>query len=141
VSDDALAGDPTFLKEVVDQVGGNAANAIYATNPVPDLSSFKTGAAAQFIHDYSAWYPGQALNPYCADAYDAAMVLITAIKHLIEAGQAVTRAAMIEQVQHIQYAGVTGPISFDTNGDIAHGVFSIYEVQGGEWTYLQQVSA
>jgi branched-chain amino acid transport system substrate-binding protein len=74
-------------------------------------------------------------------AYDAAMVLITAIKQLIRADQPVTREALIDQVQHIQYAGVTGPISFDANGDIAHGVFSLYRVQDGAWVFVQQLSA
>jgi ABC-type branched-subunit amino acid transport system substrate-binding protein len=52
----------------------------------------------------------------------------------------VTRAAVLDQVQHLQYTGVTGQISFDPNGDNAHGVFSIYEVEDGNWVYLEQVS-
>ena len=55
-------------------------------------------------------------------------------------GQAVTRAAFVDQVQHIQSTGVSGPISFDANGDIAHGVFSIYAVQNGRWAYAWQMS-
>jgi ABC-type branched-subunit amino acid transport system substrate-binding protein len=69
------------------------------------------------------------------------MVLITAIRYLIHSGQNVTRSALIDQVQNFQYSGVTGPISFDTNGDIAHGIFSIYQVQSGTWVYLEQVTA
>jgi hypothetical protein len=57
------------------------------------------------------------------------------------AGQPVTRAAIIQQVQHIQYTGVIGPISFDGTGDIVHGVFSLYRVQDGVWVYVQQLSA
>ena len=67
------------------------------------------------------------------------MMLITAIKHLIRESQKVTRTAVIDQVQNIRYAGVTGPISFDKNGDNAHGVFSIYTVRDGRWVLGKQV--
>lgn len=137
VGGDGIAGDPGF----VGATGINAANYTLAIQSTAHPSSLSSDAAAQFFHDYSASYPGQNLNPYASEFYDAAMVLITAINHLIAAGQPVTRTAIIEQVQHIQYAGVTGPISFDGNGDIVHGVFSLYQVQAGVWTFVQQLSA
>ena len=147
VGSDSIANMPDFVQ----QAGVNAANGTYASIPGRDVSTFTSGPAATFIRDYVARYPVQNLNvdgAYTYDgaivngayAYDAAMMLITACKNLIRAGKEVTRAALIEQVQHIQYAGVTGPISFDTNGDIAHGVFSIYTVQDGQWVYAWQVS-
>lgn len=136
VGPDSIANMPDF----VNQAGVNAANGTYASIGGRDLSTFTSGPAATFLRDYSARYPVQDLSVDGAYAYDAAMVLITACKNLIRAGKDVTRAALIEQVQHIQYAGVTGPISFDTNGDITHGVFSIYTVQNGQWVYAWQVS-
>lgn len=135
VGGDGIAGDPNFVQ----QAGAVADNTLFAGFSAPDLSSFTTRATLKFISDYHARYPGQGLDGYSANAYDAALVLIMAIKGLIKAGQPVTRAALIDQVQNIQYAGVTGPISFDNNGDIAHGVYSIYSVQGGQWSYYRQV--
>jgi branched-chain amino acid transport system substrate-binding protein len=135
VGGDGIATDPGFVAVA----GADAANGTLAISPVAHPSSVSSDAAAQFFHDFAASYPGQRLDPDAAEAYDAAMVLITAIKHLIRAGQPVTREAMIQQVQHIQYVGAIGPISFDSNGDIAHGVFSLYRVQDGLWTYFQQV--
>jgi branched-chain amino acid transport system substrate-binding protein len=136
VAGDLVAGDPLFVKEA----GARPDNTTFAIQPVRDYSTFTTGAAARFLHDYSTAYPGQVLDGYSADAYDAAMVMITAIKHLISSGKEVTREALIDQVQTIKYGGITGPISFDSNGDIAHGIFSIYAVQAGQWTYFQQAS-
>jgi branched-chain amino acid transport system substrate-binding protein len=133
---DAIANDELFIK----QAGGNVAVGVYASVGLRDLSTFTSGAAATFLRDYAARYPAQDLDPAAANAYDAAMVLITASKNLIRAGKEVTRAALIEQVQNIQYNGVTGPINFDANGDIAHGVFSIYTVQNGRWVYVWQVT-
>jgi len=138
VGGDGIALEPPF----VTQAGAKAANGTFASDSAFNLGFSTSVAAAQFIRAYSARYPGKEyLTPYTAEAYDAAMVLITAIKQLIEAGQPVTRAAMLEQVQHIQYAGVIGPISFDENGDITHGVFTMYTVQAGQWVYFQQLSA
>jgi len=137
VGGEGIATDPGF----VEVAGVNAANGTLAIQPSSHPSSFTSDEAAQFFRDFHARYPGQRLEPDTAEAYDAAMVLITAIKHLIRAGQPVTREALIEQVQHIQYAGVIGPVSFDANGDIAHGVFSLYRVQDGVWVYVQQLSA
>jgi branched-chain amino acid transport system substrate-binding protein len=135
VAGDGIAGKPDFVAQA-----GAAANGTIATEAGRDLSTFTGGAGAQFIRDYHARYPGQGLTPYCTYTYDAAMILISAIKNLIRAGKEVTRTAMIDQVQNIQYSGVTGAISFDKNGDIAHGVFSVYEVQNGSWGYVQQMS-
>lgn len=137
VGGDGIEGDPAF----VEQAGVDAASNTFASLAAPDLSTFTSGAAAQFVRDYHARYPGQYLDGYDAKAFDAAMVLITAIKHLIGAGRGVTRAALLEQVQHIKYAGVTGPINFDSYGDITQGIFSIYEVQDGMWFYQKEASA
>src|SRR5262249_53406873 len=129
-------GDSAFVQ----QAGVTADKRIFASLAVPDLSTLTSGAAVQFLRDYHARYPGQSMDGYSANAYDAAMVLITAMKNLIKAGREVTRSALIDQVQHGKYQGVTGPISFDSSGDIAHGIYSIDTVQGGQWTYFQQAS-
>jgi branched-chain amino acid transport system substrate-binding protein len=136
VGGDGIAGDPTFIQ----QVGGAATQDTFAINPVPDPAQLPSEAAARFVHAFHARYPKDALDGYGAYAYDAAMVLITAIKHLIQMGQPVTRQTVREQVQTIQYTGVTGQISFDQNGDSTHGIFSIYTIQDGSWVWIKQSS-
>jgi branched-chain amino acid transport system substrate-binding protein len=135
VGGEGIADDPGYVQTA----GVSAANGTLAVAPVAHPSSASSAAAATFIRDFHARYPVQNLDPDSAEAYDAAMVLITAIKRLMAAGQPVTREAMIAQVQHMQYAGVIGPISFDSNGDIAHGIFSLYQVQNGAWTFIQEL--
>ncbi len=133
-----FSGAPGFIA----LAGTSAASGSFASSSVFALPFSTSVAATQFIQDYSAHYPGQGvLPPYTAETYDAAMLLITAIKQLIQAGQPVTRAAVLEHVRHIQYTGVIGPISFDDHGDIAHGIFSVYSVRSGQWVYLQQVNS
>jgi branched-chain amino acid transport system substrate-binding protein len=137
-------GDIAYNPGFVTQAGANAANGTFATYPAVDLGYATSDVAARFIRAYTAHYPyaeEEYLTPDTAEAYDAAMVLITAIKQVIQAGGPVTRAAVLEQVRHIQYTGVIGPISFDENGDIVHSVFTMYTVQAGQWVYYQQLSA
>jgi branched-chain amino acid transport system substrate-binding protein len=133
---DAIANDPAF----VTQAGSDAADGAFASVGVRDPSTFTSGAAARFLTDYTARYPGQSPTNYGADAYDAGMVLIEAVRQVIRTGQAVTRAGVVAQVQRTQYAGVTGVISFDVNGGVTHGIYSIYVVRQGKWTYAFQVN-
>jgi branched-chain amino acid transport system substrate-binding protein len=137
---DAMSLDPVFVQQAVSIGGPNAADNTYGTQPVRDLSTYTTGIAAKFLHDYHVRYPAQSINAYAADAYDAANVLISALRQLIQTGQPVTRGTLIDAVQNIQYSGVTGTISFDTNGDISHAIFSVYGVKSGNWDFIEQVS-
>jgi branched-chain amino acid transport system substrate-binding protein len=137
VGGDGLGPGPGF----VELAGVAATNGTLVINSVAHPSRLTSDTAARYFHDFHARYPGENVDPYTAEAYDAAMVLITAMKRLIAVGQPVTRTALIGQVQHIQFEGVIGAISFDGNGDIVHGIFSLYRVQDGMWVYVQQLSA
>lgn len=134
VGDDGIALDPAVVG-----LGNQTTNGILATLPATDVTTFTSGAAEQFIHDYAEWYPDQYLDGYVANAYDAAMILITAIRTVIRAGAVVTRAAVNEQVQRIRYAGVTGHIAFDHNGDNPLAALSLYTVRDGKWVFLKLV--
>jgi branched-chain amino acid transport system substrate-binding protein len=140
VGGDGISGDPTLDPTLSEQVGAAATNDVFAINPVPDPAQIASDVAARFVRAFHARYPGEVLDGYGANAYDAAMVLITAIKRLIQTGQPVTRQAVLDQVQTIQYSGVTGQISFDQNGDSSHGIFSVYTIQNGRWVWLKQSS-
>src|SRR5262249_34890794 len=103
VSGDGITGDPAFPA----QVDAAAADDIFGINAIPDPSQATSDEAVRFVRDFHARYPGEALDGYGANAYDAAMLLITAIKRLIGAGEAVTRQSVLDQVQNTQYVGVT----------------------------------
>ena len=135
-----LGGDGITDADFVKQAGPNAAEGVYATVGGRDPSTFTSGAAARFRADYAAAFPGLEATFYGAETYDAAMVLISAIRQVVASGQPLSRATVTAQVQRTQYNGITGPISFDPNGDIAHGVFGIYVVRQGAWTYASQMS-
>jgi branched-chain amino acid transport system substrate-binding protein len=135
VGGDGIAKDPAFVAQV-----RLAASGIFAIDPVPDPSQLGSDAAARFVRDFHARYPGEGVDGYGANAYDAALALLAAITRLIQQGRAVTRAAVLDQVQAIQVEGVAGAIAFDRNGDSAHGAFSVYTVQNGQWVCMKQLS-
>ena len=138
IGGDGIADDPGFI-----QTAGKAAIGTIGTVAAPDPASLTSPAAQTFVSQYKAAFPGAALLPYSAQAYDAAMMEITAIKNLISSGKAVTRSAIRDQVAGLTYDGVTGTISFDANGDNSGSkVFSVYAVdQTGKWVFQQTVNA
>ena len=135
VSGDGIAQDPAFAE----QVSSSAASGVFAIVSVPDPSQLQSDAAARFVHDFHARYPGEVLDGYGVDAYDAAQALIAAISRLIQQGRPVTRESVLDQVQSIQVNGVAGDIAFDHNGDSAHGAFSVYTLRNGQWVWIKQL--
>jgi branched-chain amino acid transport system substrate-binding protein len=143
VSGERVAGDPTYLQQA-----GAAAGNTYATSSIPDHVALTTLHAQEFISAYTAKYSSQpgyniSVIGFAALAYDAAMIEITAIRQLIAAGKAVTRANLRDAVAQMHYDGVTGSISFDANGDNTAPAFSLYDVDSTShtWVFSNVVSA
>jgi len=135
VGGDGIAQDPSWFT-----AAGSAAGNSYGSVMAPDTSQFTSGASAKFVSDYKAAFPGKDITPYAAMAYDSALIEITAIKNVIAAGKTVNRENVRAAVQSISYTGVTGQISFDSNGDNAgNRVYSIYQVTAAApttWAFL-----
>jgi ABC-type branched-subunit amino acid transport system substrate-binding protein len=102
-----------------------------------DLS--KLPNAKSFISAYSSAYSGQTPPTLAALAYDAAMDEIAAIKSVISSGKTLTRAAVLAAVAGAPYAGVTGSLAFDKNGDDTTALgFSLYTTDAkGAWHFIQ----
>lgn len=104
--------DPNFLK----QLGVLADGVMYAY-----YGSFnphaQTGAMSKFIRSYKVRY-GTAPTYYAALGYDAANILITALK----SGD-FRRSEIVAALHNIRdFPGVTGQTSFDQNGDVSKPV-------------------
>ena len=141
VGGDGIADDPSWLT-----TAGDGAVNTFGTVAAPGVSTLTSAAATKFKSDYTAFVAGKPNNdllPYSVQAYDAAMIEITAIKSLISSGKDVTRQNVRDQVASIHYNGLTGTIYFDNNGDNAGTkVFSVYEVDNTkQWVFTTQVNA
>jgi branched-chain amino acid transport system substrate-binding protein len=140
VGGDGIADDPAWLTTA----GAGAVNT-YGTVAAPGVSTLTSSAATAFKSAYTSFVAGKPNNtllPYSVQAYDAANIEITAIKNLISAGKTVDRAGVRDQVAAINYSGLTGDITFDSNGDNSGTkAFSVYVVNNTQqWVFLSQVN-
>lgn len=136
----AIANDPSWATTV-----GVVPAAAYTTAilPAPDLSTLTDPGAKGFASAYAAAYPGKDLLPQSALAYDAAMDEINAVKSLISKGKPLTRAGVLAAVASAKYAGTTGAVAFDANGDSTTPLgFAVYSCDvKGAWTYQTSVKS
>lgn len=106
---------------------------------------------AEFDADFAAKF-GPTTIPYNAQAYDAAaLIFLAAAKAGVASGPAIKdnlqgvanppgevvtykefgRAlGLLAQGVEINYEGVSGPVDFDENGDMAKGVIEIWKIEG-----------
>jgi branched-chain amino acid transport system substrate-binding protein len=144
---DGIANDPSWLSEAQ----GGAGNS-YGTAPAPDVSSLTSQRAHALVSTYKAYVaynPDSALSPYTVMAYDAANTLIHAITLAIEHGAGRPPSYFRAQIgqylasSRFHYAGITGDISFDENGDSSgQRIFSVYVVNGSngnasQWSFFR----
>lgn len=131
-----ITPDPAYILAA----GSTAAEGTLGTTPVLDVSALSGSAAAKFVTDYKAKFASDPTG-ISASAFDAANLEIEAVNQVIDAGQVPTRANVLDKIAHTSYAGITGTIAFDANGDnSATQVFSVYKVQSGAWSFTRLVS-
>jgi branched-chain amino acid transport system substrate-binding protein len=72
---------------------------------------------------------------YAPYVYDATMVMVEAMKKANSSDP----AKYLPELAKIQYKGVTGPIAFDSKGDIKDGTLTLYTYKGGKRTQIAVV--
>ena len=85
----------------------------------------------EFIKKYTEKY-GEAPKGFSAQGYDAAYLLVQAIK---EAGST-DKAAVVDAIKNISFEGVTGKIVFDEERNPIKGVV-INKLTGGNVEYVE----
>lgn len=108
----------------------------YYTSACADVRQRPT--AAEFRQAYAARFPQFAgYTIYTAEAYDAANILIDALRR----ANRPEREAVRDQVaQTRDFAGASGPISFSATGDRLDPVIDFYVVKQGQLTLLGTTS-
>ncbi len=111
--------DPTFIG-----IAGKAAEGTYITFGKEPAG---VSSARDFIEQYKTKYgePG----PYSIYAYDAANIILTAMK---ETGST-DGAKMAEYVSKTTFHGAFGDIAFDKNGDVTKAPYVIWQVKDGKF--------
>ncbi|HEX8979555.1 MAG TPA: branched-chain amino acid ABC transporter substrate-binding protein [Parasulfuritortus sp.] len=115
-----------FLK-----LAGADGEGVIASSPGLPLDAMPGGEA--FKKKFEAKYgPIQLYAPY---AYDAVNVLVAAMKRADSADP----AKILAELPKTDMQGVTGPIKFDSKGDVTGGSVTMYQVKNGAWTVLETV--
>lgn len=97
-------------------IAQSAAAGVYYTTVAGPVEKYP--AAKQFADTFAARF-GRAPEAFALYAYDAARVVLAGIEAAIakNEGRRPTRAQVAEAVRAVHLDGITGPISFNENGD------------------------
>ncbi len=119
--------DPKFI-----EIAGTSAEGTYLTFS-PDPAKIPTAKA--FIENYRKKYGEH--GPYSIYAYDAANIMLTAIK---EAGSTEGKK-IIEKLHNLEFIGTLGKIKFDAKGDVTVAPYVIWITKGGKFEeYLKSIN-
>jgi branched-chain amino acid transport system substrate-binding protein len=117
-------GDGMYSSSVLKGAGFPAVEGWYATIAAPyvfnrpDVEAWSKRFQAKF---------GKAPEGYSVTAYDAALVILDAIKRVAASGKPVTRAAVRDAIQSAHLKTLQGEVSFDDNGDIKNRIVSVFQ--------------
>jgi ABC-type branched-subunit amino acid transport system substrate-binding protein len=117
------------------------AAAAYTTALLPAQDISILPRAERFVSRYHRAFPGKALLPQSALAYDAATDEIAAMKALVREGKPVSRSSVRSLIASREYRGITGWLGFDRDGNELRGMgFSLYTCDVyGRWHYQRTV--
>jgi branched-chain amino acid transport system substrate-binding protein len=118
-------GDGVLGAEILKGAGFPAAEGLYATNASPNM--LEDPQAKPVIERFVKKYNQQPEN-YSLTAYDAALVILDAVKRVAESGKEVNRANVRDAIQTSKVKTLQGEVSFDENGDITSKVISVYQI-------------
>ncbi|TGN98712.1 branched-chain amino acid ABC transporter substrate-binding protein [Burkholderia sp. USMB20] len=127
-----LAGDGVCSPKLAD-LAGDATDNVVCSEAGAALEKMPEGAA--FAIKFQKRF-GSPIQLYAPLTYDAVYIVVDAMKR----ANSTNRAAILSVMPRTDYRGVTGETSFDRNGDLKHGVISIYRYVGGKKTLLDAVT-
>ncbi len=119
-------GDGVYAPEMLTAVGFPAAQGWYATIASPHV--LDNPKVQTWIQTYKTKF-GLVPDDYAITSYDAATVILDAIKRVAATGKPVTRSAVRDAIQNSHVQTLQGPVSFDQNGDINNRIISVFQIQ------------
>jgi branched-chain amino acid transport system substrate-binding protein len=92
------------------------------------------------VAHYKSKY-GSSPDDYSITAYDAGLVIVDAVKRLVEAKKPLTKSNMRDAIQTAKVPSIQGVVAFDKNGDIKDRTVSVYQVKKDTTKPLDDMSA
>jgi branched-chain amino acid transport system substrate-binding protein len=123
-----LGVDNLAQQEFVDNAGVARTRALLA---LP--SEVRSDAGRKFEEAYKA-HTGRAADAIAFKAYDSYMAVLDAIEAIEKTGAPVTGPALQQALTTLHFEGLTGPISFDGNNDLAQARYDrfTYDAKGAK---------
>jgi branched-chain amino acid transport system substrate-binding protein len=118
-------GDGMYNPEYLQGAGFPSAEGWYVTIASPNLLVDPRARAT--IQAFKARY-GYSPDNSAITAYDAAQVVIDAIRRVAEGGRPVNRANVRDAIQSTNLETLQGAVSFDANGDLVDKVTSVLQI-------------
>jgi len=115
----------------------------YATNITADPAGVSGSAAAAYVTAFKAEYGSDAISkagPFYGSAYEAAQVLLQAIKNSPVKNGKISRADVLSHLGSDTFSTVFGSVKFDSKGDVQGGGIYVYQAKGNAMVVLKQVS-
>ena len=131
-------GDGIYGGDLLKGAGFPAIDGWYATIAAPHMT--EDTKLATWMATFKKKY-GAAPEDYSITSYDAATVIIEAIKTVAATGKPVTREAVRDAIQAGKFKTLQGEISYDANGDVNSKVVSVFQVKKDDKAPLDDVAA
>lgn len=129
-------GDGLYGPDMLTAVGFPAVEGWYATIASPHLT--EDTKLAKWVADYKAKF-GMGPEDYSITSYDAALVIIAAVKKLAAAGKPVNRDTIRDAIQSDTIPTLQGDVSFDANGDLRNKVISVFQIHKNDAKPLDDI--
>jgi branched-chain amino acid transport system substrate-binding protein len=118
-------GDGMYSGALLKGAGFPAVTGWYATIAGPHLLA--NPEVQPFVKAFAAKY-GKNPEDYSITSYDAALVIMDALKRVAASGKPVTRANIRDAIQASNLSTLQGRVAFDENGDIKSRVVSVFQI-------------
>ena len=119
-------GDGVQGPEMLTAVGYPANEGWYATVASPHVT--EDAKMADWVKAYKTKYNVDP-DDYAVTAFDAATVILAAIKQVTDAGKEPTRDAVRDAIQAVKVNTLQGPVAFDSNGDLQDKTISVFQIK------------
>lgn len=112
----------------------------YATNITADPAGLSTSAAQKFVNEFKAKYDITKAGPFYGSAYEAAQVLLQAIKNSPVKNGKISRDDVISHLGSDTFNTIFGTVKFDSKGDVQGGGIYVYKAVGTAMVVQKAVS-
>ncbi|TAM02406.1 MAG: branched-chain amino acid ABC transporter substrate-binding protein [Paraburkholderia sp.] len=126
-----LAGDGLCTENLADLAGTATDNVICSQ---AGLALEKMASGKEFQQKYEARFH-QPILIYAPFTYDAVYIIVDAMKR----ANSTDPAKILAKMPGTDYTGMLGETTFDSKGDLKHGVISLYDYKAGKKTLLDIV--